>query len=79
MTVEEYRAAAPGTRLAYRLVRNPLILFVLGPPLMFLIAHRNGKEVPITTAEFMLDRGGREMLVMPDYVLEPTRKETTDA
>jgi len=40
MTVEEYQAAPRKTRIAYRLLRNPLILFGLGPAGSFLIAQR---------------------------------------
>lgn len=40
MTVEEYRAAPRGKRLTYRLFRNPLVMFGLGPAFMFLIAQR---------------------------------------
>ena len=40
LTVEEYLAAPRGKRLAYRLLRNPFILFVLGPLYMFLIGNR---------------------------------------
>jgi omega-6 fatty acid desaturase (delta-12 desaturase) len=40
MTVEEYQAAPRRTRIAYRLYRNPLILFGLGPAVSFLIAQR---------------------------------------
>jgi acyl-lipid omega-6 desaturase (Delta-12 desaturase) len=40
MTVEEYLAAPRRTRLGYRIVRNPLVLFVLGPLAIFLIKHR---------------------------------------
>jgi omega-6 fatty acid desaturase (delta-12 desaturase) len=40
MTVKEYRSAPTITRLAYRVFRNPLFLFVLGPPLMFLGTFR---------------------------------------
>jgi omega-6 fatty acid desaturase (delta-12 desaturase) len=31
MTVAEYEAASPGKRLAYRLYRNPLVMFGIGP------------------------------------------------
>src|SRR5207247_5105840 len=45
MTVEEYLAAPRRTRIAYRVFRNPVVMFVIGPPLMFLILHRfAGKE-----------------------------------
>jgi omega-6 fatty acid desaturase (delta-12 desaturase) len=40
MTVEEYRAASKWQRLAYRLIRHPLVMFGLGPGFMFLVAHR---------------------------------------
>lgn len=40
MTVEEYQAAPRRTRLAYRLYRNPLIMFGLGPVGSFLISQR---------------------------------------
>ena len=40
MTVEEYRAAPRRTRIAYRLYRNPLIMFGLGPAVSFLVAQR---------------------------------------
>jgi omega-6 fatty acid desaturase (delta-12 desaturase) len=40
MTVEEYRAAPRRTRIAYRLYRNPLIMFGLGPVASFLISQR---------------------------------------
>jgi omega-6 fatty acid desaturase (delta-12 desaturase) len=40
LTVAEYQAAPRGKRLAYRLFRNPLVMFGLGPAFMFLIAHR---------------------------------------
>lgn len=40
MTVQEYLAASRGRRLAYRLMRNPLILFVLAPLFVFVIKQR---------------------------------------
>ncbi|MBI5092994.1 MAG: fatty acid desaturase [Candidatus Hydrogenedentes bacterium] len=40
MTVDEYLAAPRLTRLQYRLARNPLVIFGLGPLFMFLIAQR---------------------------------------
>lgn len=39
LTVAEYRARPPWRRLAYRLYRNPLVLFVLGP-LYMLVRYR---------------------------------------
>ena len=40
MTVEEYLAASRWERLKYRLVRNPVVLFGLGPILLFLVRER---------------------------------------
>jgi len=40
LTVDEYRAAPPRVRLAYRLYRNPLVFLGIGPGYMFLIAQR---------------------------------------
>jgi omega-6 fatty acid desaturase (delta-12 desaturase) len=40
LTVDEYLAASRLKRLAYRLFRNPLILFGLIPPVLFLIVQR---------------------------------------
>ncbi|MBB4664703.1 fatty acid desaturase [Conexibacter arvalis] len=40
MTVAEYRAAGPGKRLGYRLFRNPLVLFGLGPIWSFVLYPR---------------------------------------
>jgi omega-6 fatty acid desaturase (delta-12 desaturase) len=40
MTVQEYLSASRGRRFYYRLVRNPLVLFVLAPLFVFVIKHR---------------------------------------
>jgi omega-6 fatty acid desaturase (delta-12 desaturase) len=40
MTVEEYRAAPRRTQIAYRIYRNPVVMFGLGPAISFLIAQR---------------------------------------
>ena len=40
ITVEEYRSAPWRTRLAYRIFRHPLVLFVVGPTLLFLVSNR---------------------------------------
>lgn len=40
MTVREYREASPGRRLAYRLSRNPVVLFVLAPLYVFVVRQR---------------------------------------
>lgn len=40
LTVEEYRARNAWGRLLYRLYRNPVVLFVLGPVYMFILQNR---------------------------------------
>jgi acyl-lipid omega-6 desaturase (Delta-12 desaturase) len=40
MTVQEYLDSSRWRRFAYRLARNPIILFVLAPLYLFLIKHR---------------------------------------
>jgi len=40
MTVEEYKAASPLRRLAYRMFRHPLVLFGLGPLFTFVVVQR---------------------------------------
>ena len=40
LTVAEYQARSPLGRFLYRLYRNPLVLFVIGPAYMFLLHHR---------------------------------------
>src|SRR5687768_2776997 len=37
MTVQEYLEATPGQRFAYRLARNPFILFILAPLYLFIV------------------------------------------
>ena len=40
LTVSEYLARSSTGRLAYRLYRNPLVMFGLGPAYLFLLQHR---------------------------------------
>ena len=40
LTVEEYKSRGLWGRLAYRVYRNPLVMFVIGPAYMFLLQHR---------------------------------------
>ncbi|MFP7673550.1 fatty acid desaturase [Marivita sp. S0852] len=40
MTVNEYRALSPRRRLLYRMYRNPIVLFGLGPGYLFLFENR---------------------------------------
>jgi omega-6 fatty acid desaturase (delta-12 desaturase) len=40
LTVEEYLEASRWKRFAYRMVRNPLVLFVIAPLFLFVVAYR---------------------------------------
>src|SRR2546423_4532997 len=40
LTVQEYLESSCWKRFAYRLARNPFVLFVLAPPFLFLVKHR---------------------------------------
>jgi acyl-lipid omega-6 desaturase (Delta-12 desaturase) len=40
LTVEEYLASSRWKRFAYRLARNPIILFVIAPMFLFMVRHR---------------------------------------
>lgn len=40
LTVKEYLALSPLRRFAYRLMRNPLLMFGIGSSLVFLVVHR---------------------------------------
>jgi omega-6 fatty acid desaturase (delta-12 desaturase) len=44
LTVQEYLEAGRGKRFAYRLARNPIVLFGLAPLYLFLIQHRFPKS-----------------------------------
>jgi len=40
LTVQEYLEASRGKRFAYRLARNPVILFIIAPFFLFVVRHR---------------------------------------
>src|SRR5215471_20744747 len=44
LTVQEYLESSRWRRFAYRLARNPIILFVIGPLYVFLIQYRFARE-----------------------------------
>lgn len=44
MTVEEYKNASVGQRIAYRFYRNPLVMFILGPFYLILISNRINRK-----------------------------------
>ena len=45
LTVQEYLESSRWRRFAYRLARNPVVLFVIAPLYMFLVKHRFPKAV----------------------------------
>ena len=40
LTVKEYLALSPWQKFIYRFYRNPLVMFVFGPSIVFLLVHR---------------------------------------
>jgi acyl-lipid omega-6 desaturase (Delta-12 desaturase) len=40
LTVDEYRNLSPFRKLYYRIYRNPVVLFIIAPILVFTVAHR---------------------------------------
>lgn len=40
LTIREYEALTPRRRLLYRVYRNPIVLFVIGPAYQFFLQHR---------------------------------------
>lgn len=44
MTVEEYAQASSFKKLSYRIYRNPLVLFILGPFYLFLVTNRLNRK-----------------------------------
>jgi omega-6 fatty acid desaturase (delta-12 desaturase) len=44
LTVKEYQAASLTTRAAYRMYRNPLVMFLLGPIYVFLLKNRFNRK-----------------------------------
>jgi len=44
MTVDEYVEATPGRRFAYRLYRNPIVMFGLGPLFLYLVSNRFNRK-----------------------------------
>ncbi|XJZ29082.1 fatty acid desaturase [Bacillota bacterium Lsc_1132] len=44
LTIEEYRSASIWKKIGYRLYRNPLVMFILGPIYQFLIKNRFNRK-----------------------------------
>jgi omega-6 fatty acid desaturase (delta-12 desaturase) len=79
MTVEEYEAAPWQRRLKYRIFRNPLVLFVCLPTLMFIVAHRaprrgssprERRSVLFTNLGLLAIAGAAHLTIgLPNYLL----------
>lgn len=63
LTVDEYTALSPGRRRLYRWYRHPLILFVLGPTVHFLVLQR----IPWTGAAGA--HGDRQSILLTNLAL----------
>jgi omega-6 fatty acid desaturase (delta-12 desaturase) len=46
LTTEEFEALSPKQQFQYRLYRHPLVLLVIGPPLLFILRQRTTYKVP---------------------------------
>lgn len=44
LTVDEYLAASPKVKLQYRLYRNPIVMFLIGPTFVFLLTNRFNRK-----------------------------------
>ena len=67
LTVEEYRSRSPLQQLSYRLYRNPVVLFILGPAFLFLLRHRipvGDIGNPRAWASVMATNGATALLVV---------------
>jgi acyl-lipid omega-6 desaturase (Delta-12 desaturase) len=53
ITASEYRALSPWARFRYRLYRHPLVLLMIGPPLLFILRQRTTYQVP---ADWLAER-----------------------
>jgi omega-6 fatty acid desaturase (delta-12 desaturase) len=47
LTVEQYRGASIGTKIKYRIYRNPLILFTIGAAINFLLINRFTSKIAV--------------------------------
>ena len=72
LTVEEYRSRSRLGRLAYRLYRNPLVMFGLGPAYMFVLQHRlpiGLMREPRDWLSVLGNAAGIAILILPQVLL----------
>lgn len=70
LTITEYKALSPASRLAYRIYRNPVVLFIFGPSYMFLLRHRWPTSViRLGTKSVMSVLGTNLSIALTFYVL----------
>ena len=77
LTTEEYAALGPGAQRLYHLYRHPLVMLVIGPPLLFILRQRTTYKVPAAWQEerrsvLCLDRStGKILWDSPVHVGKP--------
>jgi omega-6 fatty acid desaturase (delta-12 desaturase) len=74
MTVDEYRNCSSLGRLRYRLYRHPVVMFVLGPSVLFILLQRFTYNIPRTwhrerRSVHLTNLGILAMLVMAWFII----------
>lgn len=64
MTLKEYQSSSPTQRFGYRLYRNPIVMFIIGPVLMFTLFHRT-----IFSYRHARNRQGLMSMIRTDIIL----------
>ena len=64
LTVEEYKALSTFKRIAYRIYRHPLILFVIGPAYMFLLDNRIPTKLLRKEGRYWMSAMGTNLAVL---------------
>jgi len=64
LTVAEYKARSAKSRLAYRLYRHPIVMFLIGPIFVFLIAQRLPDKFLRGEPKYWLSAMGTNLLIV---------------
>ena len=64
LTVEEYKALSTFKRIAYRIYRHPLILFVIGPAYMFILDNRIPTKLLRKEGRYWMSAMGTNLAVL---------------